>query len=148
MEPEVVVLSRETRIDDYKNFFFKDKAGNEHKIGAKRTNFDELCNLIVVNPDKAVKLTYDEYKGRSYIVGVAIVADELPEPTAVKTSAAHTPQQYAPQEIGMWFNNLCAGIRDGSIERDFPKSHVYIKQQVYKMMSERTSIKFKKEEEV
>jgi hypothetical protein len=47
------------------------------------------------------------------------------------------------QEIGMWYNNLGNRIGDGSLERDFPKTHVKIKGQYYKRMSEVLGINFK-----
>ena len=68
-----VVISGENRYDDFGNFFFKDKGGTEHKIGTKRKNFDELVNLVVENPDRAVKLTFDSFKKIDYIVGIELL---------------------------------------------------------------------------
>lgn len=52
-----------------------------------------------------------------------------------------------PQELGMWFKEMGNRIGDGSIERDYPKSHISIKSQYYKRMSEVTGIDFKRKEE-
>ncbi len=46
-----------------------------------------------------------------------------------------------------WFKDLGNRIGDCSIERDFPHSHVYIKTQYYKEMSDVTGVDFKKEKE-
>ncbi len=46
-------------------------------------------------------------------------------------------------EQHVWFKELGARIGDGSLERDYPKSHVKIKVQYYKRMSEITGINFK-----
>ena len=122
-----VVLSGENRIDDYGNYRFKDKSGKEHKIGTKREDFDELCKLIDDNPDRAVSLEYDEYKGRSYIVGVKLLEIEtqdesrIPTPPAEATSGPAKPgQEFAPQEIGMWWKEIGENIRAGITKYDTP----------------------------
>lgn len=76
-----IVISGENRLDDYGNFYFKDKAGDEHKIGEKRKNQTELQNLIESNPGKAVTLIkeegYGKAKGQFYIVGIELVSEQL-----------------------------------------------------------------------
>lgn len=152
-----VILSGEYRLDDYGNFRFTDKGGNEHKIGTKRENFGDLCVIVTENPDRAVTLTYDTYKNRPYIVGIELVegkievdpskATEQQVPPETKPSVA-PKAQFAPQEIGLWFKEMGCRIGDGSIEKDFPKLCVKIKTEYYKKMSQVTGIPMweKKEE--
>lgn len=92
-----VVISGENRVDDYGNFFFKDKAGNEHKIGEKRKNQTELIDLIENNPGKAVSFTYAEFNKVNYIVGVELVSEQLTD-ESVETPPDETPKpQLKPQ---------------------------------------------------
>lgn len=56
------------------------------------------------------------------------------------------PEHYEPQEVGMWWKELGNRIGDGSLERDYPQSHIKIKGQYYKKMSEVTGVKFKEGE--
>ena len=143
-----VVISGENRYDDYGNFFFKDKGGTEHKIGTKRKNFDELVNLVVENPDRAVKLTFDSFKKIDYIVGIELL--EIPVDESKITGQQATPPivqtKPAPQELGMWWKELGECIRSGTIMKDFPQSYVKIKGQYYKQMEAVTGISMKKED--
>ena len=114
-EPEIVVLSGENRLDQYGNFFFKDKAGNEHKIGVKRKEKTELMALVVANLGKAVKLLWEDYTrdGITYpfIKGIELVEGALLEP--VKTETQPIPQIDTPPSKsredaireGMWFKH-------------------------------------------
>ena len=125
-EPEIVVLSGEGRFDQWKNFCFKDKTGKEHKIGAKRENQNELVALINNNPGRGVKLTYNEYMNKSFIVGAELVEGALPEP--VKTETQPIPQIDTPPSKsredaireGMWFKELGESLRSGLIDRSTP----------------------------
>ena len=125
-EPEIVVLSGDNRQDQYGNFLFKDLAGAEHKIGAKRENQSELVALINNNPGRGVKLTYNEYMNRSFIVGAELVEGALPEP--VKTETQPIPQIDTPPSKsredaireGMWFKELGESLRSGLIDRSTP----------------------------
>ena len=125
-EPEIVVLSGDNRQDQYGNFLFKDLAGAEHKIGAKRENQGELVALINNNPGRGVKLTYNEYMNRSFIVGAELVEGALPEP--VKTETQPIPQIDTPPSKsredaireGMWFKELGESLRSGLIDRSTP----------------------------
>ena len=136
-EPEIVVLSGEGRFDQYSNFLFKDLAGAEHKIGAKRENQSELVALINNNPGRGVKLTYNEYMNRSFIVGAELVEGALPEP--VKTETQPIPQVDTPpsksrddlirenmewkdQQINekFWYGQLGESLRSGLIDRSTP----------------------------
>lgn len=137
-----IVISGENRWDDYGNFFFKDKAGNEHKIGTKRKNQVELVAIIEDNPAKAVSLTMAEYQGKEYIVGIELVSGQL---ETSKPQEAPQPSKVAPQELGMWWKEMGNRIGDGSIEKDFPKSAIRIKGQYYKQMETVTGITFKEE---
>ena len=143
-----VVLSNENRYDDYGNFFFKDKGDKEHKVGTKRENFDVLVNLVVENPDRAVKLTFDEYKGRSYIVGIELLEIQVDETKITQQQVAPSVAQTkpAPQELGMWWKEMGECIRSGAIMKDFPQSYVKIKGQYYKQMETVTGISMKKED--
>jgi len=125
-EPEIVVLSGDNRQDQYGNFLFKDLAGAEHKIGAKRENQKELVDLINFSPGRGVKLTYNEYMNRSFIVGAELVEGALPEP--VKTETQPIPQIDTPPpksredaiREGMWFKELGESLRSGLIDRSTP----------------------------
>ena len=152
-----VVISGENRYDDYGNFFFKDKAGEEHKIGEKRENQEKLIDLVENNPDRAVKLTFDEYKGRSYIVGIELleipvdgekITEQQAAPPVAPTKPAPpvAPTKPAPQELGMWWKELGKCIRSGLIDKDFPNSAVKIRGQYYKQMETVTGISMKKED--
>ncbi len=144
-----VVISSENRYDDYGNFFFKDKGGKEHKIGTKRENFDELVNLVAENPDRAVKFTFDEYKGRSYIVGIELLEIQVDKEKITeqqKVMPASQQVKPAPQELGMWWKEMGECIRSGTIMKDFPQSYVKIKGQYYKQMEAVTGISMKKED--
>ena len=135
--PEIVVLSGENRYDQYNNFFFKDKTGKEHKIGAKRTDKEEIASLVAFNPDRGVKLIWGVYvrdnKEYDIIKDIELVGSQLPDPVPV-SSVPEVPRIDTPSKSredgmreGLWWNNLGNRIGDGSIERDFPHSHVYIK---------------------
>ena len=93
-----VVLSGENRYDNYGNFFFKDKEDKERKIGTKRENFQELCELIENNPDRAITLKYDEYKKIKYIVGVELLEIPVDETkiTEQQIAAAATAPKSTP----------------------------------------------------
>ena len=91
-----IVISGENRLDDYGNFFFKDKAGNEHKIGEKRKNQVELQHLIESNPGKAVSLTYAEFNKVKYIVGIELVSEQL---ETTKTPPVEIPKPTATARI-------------------------------------------------
>ncbi len=86
-EPEIVVLSGENRLDQYGNFFFKDKAGKEHKIGEKRKDKDQIAALVAANPNRGVKLIWGVYarEGKEYdiIKSIELVEEGLPEPVPV-----------------------------------------------------------------
>jgi len=139
-----IVLSGDYKLDDYGNFRFTDKGGTEHKIGTKRENFDELCSLVEHNPGRAVKLTYDTYKNRKYIVGIELL--EITVDEKVITEQQKVKPAPAPQELGMWWKELGECIRSGAIDKDFPNSNVLIKGQYYKQMESVTGISMKKEE--
>ena len=155
-----VVISSENRYDDYGNFFFKDKGGKEHKIGTKRENFDELVNLVAENPDRAVKFTFDEYKGRSYIVGIELLEiqvdkEKITEQQKVKQAPQAKPapsirenMEWKDKQIDLkfWYGQLGNRIGDESIDRDFPNMAVKIKGQYYKQMETVTGISMKKED--
>jgi len=125
-EPEIVVLSGEGRFDQYSNFLFKDLAGAEHKIGEKRENQNELVALINNNPGRGVKLTYNEYMNRSFIVGAELVEGALPEP--VKTETQPIPQIDTPPSKSredairecMWWKEMGESLRSGLIDRSTP----------------------------
>lgn len=145
-----VVLSGETRYDDYSNFWFKDKEGKERKIGTKREDFEELCTRVENNPNRAVTLKFDHYMNKPYIVGVELLDKQIQVDEAEITKQQVTPAtpkpSIAPQELGMWWKELGNRIGDGSIDRDFPKSAVWIKGQYYKQMEAVTGISMKKED--
>lgn len=63
-----------------------------------------------------------------------------------KVTQADTKPEYAPQEIGMWWNNLGNRIGDGSLERDFPKMATKIKGHYYQKMSKVTGVSFKEQD--
>jgi hypothetical protein len=52
-------------------------------------------------------------------------------------------EHHEPQEIGMWWKELGNRIGDGSLARDYPQTHIKIKGQYYKKMSEVTGVNFK-----
>ena len=154
-EPEIVVLSGENRLDQYGNFFFKDKTGKEYKIGAKRKDKDQIASFVAANANRGVTLIWDVYTrdGTKYdiIKNMEPVESGLPEPVpATSVSHPEVPKIDPPpsksredgMREGMWYKELGSRISDGSIERDFPKSHVYIKSQYYKEMSDVTGVDF------
>jgi len=110
-----IVLSGENRYDDYGNYFFKDKAGKEHKVGVKRKNQQELIDLVEHNPDRAVKFTFDSYKEIDYIVGIELL--ELKVDGAkiteqqVKPQSRETASEPAPQAVGMCTKEMGDMIR-------------------------------------
>jgi len=149
-EPEIVVLSGETRFDQWENFFFKDNAGKEHKVGAKNKKKDEIVKIIVANPGRAVEIAYDTVTGKEgkvfdYIKLVEIQVDEtkITEQQVAPLVAKTAP---APQELGMWWKELGECIRSGVIDKDFPNMATKIKGQYYKQMETVTGIIMKKED--
>ena len=66
---------------------------------------------------------------------------EKPEEVA-KPKAVSSPER-SGQEVGMWWKELGNRIGDGSLERDFPQSHVRIKGIYYKQMESVTGINLK-----
>ena len=148
-----IVLSGETRYDQYDNFWFKDKAGEEHKVGAKNRKKEELVKVVVGNPNCAVKLIFDTVKGKDgkdydYISGIELLELKVDGAKITEQQAVPAPQPktVAPQELGMWWKELGNRIGDGSIDKDFPNSTVWIKGQYYKQMETITGITFKKED--
>lgn len=145
-----IVLGDETRYDDYGNFWFKDKSGEERKIGTKRKDFDELCTTIIENPGRAVTLNFAVYDKHPYIVGVELLSEKITvdeakitapqaEPSEPKAVASQTKP--APQELGMWWKELGECIRSGMIGRDYPNSHIKIKTQYYKKLFDVIGVK-------
>ena len=55
------------RKDDYGNMHIKDSEGNEHKVGAKRS---QLFSFIEQSVGHEIKLKYKEYQGKEYIAEV------------------------------------------------------------------------------
>ena len=55
------------RKDDYGNMHIKDSEGNEHKVGAKRS---QLFPFIEQSVGHEIKLKYKEYQGKEYIAEV------------------------------------------------------------------------------
>ncbi len=155
-----IVISGENRYDDYGNFFFKDKGDKEHKIGTKRKNFDELVNLVVENPDRAVKLTFDSFKKNDYIVGIELLEIQVDEskiteqqkvkqtPQAKPAPSIRENMEWKDKQIDLkfWQGQLGNRIGDGSIDKDFPNMAVKIKGQYYKQMETVTGISMKKED--
>jgi len=84
-ESEIVVLSGENRLDQYNNFFFKDKTGKEHKIGEKRKDKDQIAALVAAYAGRGVKLIYGEYKGFPFIEHIELVEGELPAPAPISS---------------------------------------------------------------
>lgn len=88
-----------------------------------------------------------------FVSDIALVADELQPPTKPEILPEHQEviqeareaPKYAPQEIGMWWNNLGNRIGDGSIDRDYPNTAVSIKSQYYSKMFKVTGVKPEKE---
>ena len=149
-QPEIVVLSGETRYDQWENFLFKDNAGKEHKIGAKNKKTDEIANVVIANPGRAVEIAYDTVTGKEgkvfdYIKLVEIQVDEteLTKQQVVIPVAKTAP---APQELGMWWKEMGECIRSGAIDKDFPNMAIKIKGQYYKQMETVTGISMKKED--
>lgn len=70
-------------------------------------------------------------KGETYFMvdKAAATEEELqPEPEI----PPEQKQKASSPEVGMCWNNIGAGVRDGSIERDFPHQVVSIKSQYYR----------------
>lgn len=123
VEPKIVVIEQAEK-DDYDNVLLIDKDGTEHKIGKKRG--ETILNLVLNNEGKAVKLSYDSYKGHDYIANVELVSDQIketpdakPPQTLVNADAAQldgvepivkaepkTPPSESGQERGMWSKEL------------------------------------------
>lgn len=123
-----VVLSGETRYDDYGNFWFKDKEGKERKIGTKREDFEELCTRVENNPNRAVTLKFDHYMNKPYIVGVELldkqiqvdeakITEQQKEPMVVETTPIKPT--IAPQAIGMTTKELGDMIRANKLREIF-----------------------------
>ena len=146
-EPEIVVLSGENRYDQYGNFFFKDKAGKEHKIGANRKDKDQIAALIAANPNKGVKLTYGEYKSFPFIEHIELVEGELPEPvTRYPPSGPPSKSREDGIREGMWFKELGECLRSGLIDRETPAGKLL--ERFYKAeMQSVLGFKFEKKEE-
>jgi hypothetical protein len=110
--------------------------------GAMKDKLEEAqANTLAVH--------YSKEKHGNYfnIVSLELVKDELPPAQELYTPPPEHPEPPAkstsPQEIGMWWKELGNRIGDSSLERDYPKSHVKIKGQYYKKMSEVTGVNFK-----
>ena len=114
-------------------YFKKGKMkGYAHPIG----NTGEWCNMPEDQEPMAIPTQDMTHKVEPE--GMPPPFEELP--------GQHLPPPN-PQELGMWYKEVGNRIGDGSMERDFPKSHVSNKSQYYKRMSEVTGIDFKKKEE-
>ena len=159
-----IVLSGENRYDQYGNFWFEDRAGEEHKVGAKNRKKDDLVRAVVDNPNRAVFLVFDTVKGKDgkeydYISGIELLelkVDEakITEQQAVPTRAKPVADSIrenmewkdAQIEKKFWQGQLGNRIGDGSIDKDFPNSAVKIKGQYYKQMETITGVTFKGED--
>ena len=115
-----IVLSGENRYDQYGNFWFKDKAGEEHKVGAKNRKKDELVRVVVGSPNCAVKLIFDTVKGKDgkdydYISGIELLELKVDETKIteqqVKPQSRETASEPAPQAVGMCTKEMGDMIR-------------------------------------
>lgn len=100
---------------------------------------------------RAVSFTMGEYMNRPYVKDFKLVEKALaekaeavkPQPSAIQENIRENMEWKADKiEQSLWWKELGNRIGDGSLERDFPKSHIAIKQQYYKKMSEITGIDF------
>jgi hypothetical protein len=161
---DTIIVVGVTETDGYGNLWVTPQGGGDKvKIAKKRENLHSLFQQ-----GKAVLLHWETYMNKTYVSDAKLVGGELPPP--VKTNdrvnrgqypdgefdgrTESEPQEsplqrdeppiekYAPQEIGMWHKELGECIRSGSLERDFPNSHVKIKSHYYKKMSDVTGIPF------
>ena len=120
-----------------------DGEGNSVKVKSGRENvlknrWDEL------QVSKTFQFIMGIYQNYPFVQDFKPYEGEVPEPK---------PTEIAPREISreesierhVWFKELGARIGDGSLERDYPKSHVKIKVQYYKRMSEITGVSFKEQ---
>lgn len=131
------------------------KTGAEYvKIKGVTTEGRELTKSVFDNlADKWELLTegalldFKMQKSGQFWNVVDITPAEMPPPQEPQIPTSHPDEphieKFAPQEIGLWWKELGARISDGALERDWPKSHIRIKQYYYKKMSEVTGVPFK-----
>ncbi len=140
-----VVVVESMDYDKYGNLLFKDKGGNDHKIGVKRI---ELAKQIVEG--RAVELGYSEYMNKEYIAEAKLVEGGLPPPV---TPIPRLPQQpitssIPPKEVkqelkpetisgvtvGMTINNItqliCAKMLKEVFQETVPKVNGWYKSQM------------------
>lgn len=145
-EKDTVIVVGKTEVDGWGNLWVIPKDGGDRvKIAKKREHLHELFEQ-----GKAVLLHWEVYMDKPYVANAELVTGNLPEPTKPIEPPLHPDEpkpeelhKYAPQEIGMWWKSLGDRVGDSSLEKDYPKSHVKIKGQYYKKMSEVTGVDFK-----
>ena len=142
---DTIITVGVTEKDGYGNLWVTPQGGGDRiKIAQKREHLHELFEQ-----GKAVRLHWETYMNKPYVSDAKLVEGELPEPQEPiqPKPVEGEPPKYAPQEIGLWWKLMGDRIGDGSLERDYPNSHIKIKGQFYKKMSEVTGVNFKGKEE-
>ncbi len=139
-----VITVKSTTKNTYGDLIVTPTEGEDIKVGVKREQYFD-----VFQQGRAVKLFWAEYMHKKYVAKAELFDGKPPEAKRVEPITAgkgvEPLKTYAPQEIGMWYNNLGNRIGDGSLARDYPKAHVKIAAQYYKKMSEVLGIDFKSE---
>ena len=144
-EKDTVIAVGHTEEDGWGNLWVTPQGGGDKvKIAKKRSNLHPLFEQ-----GKAVLLHWEVYMDKPYVSNAELVTGNLPQATKPIEPTPHPDEpkpeelkRYAPQEIGMWWKSMGDRIGDGSLEKDYPKSHIKIKGQYYKKMSEVTGVNF------
>ena len=92
---------------------------------------------------RAYSFTMGEYMNQPFVKDFKAVEKALAEKAETEKPKPQSSTREEQIEKSVWWKELGNRIGDGSLERDFPKSQIAIKQQYYKRMSEITGVKFK-----
>jgi len=144
-DPQVINVAS-AELDDYGNLKVTDNLGNEYKVNKKHENLHELFI-----PGRAVKLIWDNYKGKDYIDNAELFDGKPPLDKQVEPITANAPEKLPPtprvdprsQEIAehVMIKELGNRVGDGSLERDYPKDGAKIKVWYYNRIFKVLNIK-------
>ncbi len=91
-----VIVVDSIELNSYGDLTWKDKAGKDYKVSAKRVSYFDK----IILPNMAVKLTYAEAYGKEYIHKAELVSDLLPTPPSQAPQSTETPsKKEMPSEL-------------------------------------------------
>ena len=129
-EPTVITVAGVEK-DTYGNLSVTDTLGNTVRINKKH---ESLHPLFENNQGRAIKLIWDNYKGKDFVDGAELFDGKPPlekqvEPLSTSSEPLPDPPQsttkpvtqLSGQEVGMWWKELGEMLRARDIKLDTPQ---------------------------